>query len=94
MFEIKWSDDKQILLVGRFDAGHVDEARMFFDTVTGSCTVDCAGLTAISSSGLGILLSAQRRLRESGHSLKLINMDAHIRERFEVAGLDMIFDID
>jgi anti-anti-sigma factor len=94
MFDIKWGGDKQILLIGRFDASHVDQARDFFNTVTSSCTVDCSGMATITSSGLGVLLSAQRRLQESGHSLKLINMKPHIRERFDVAGLNVIFDID
>jgi anti-anti-sigma factor len=94
MFEVRWGEDKQIFLIGRFDAARVDEARDFFDSVTESCTVNCAGLTAISSSGLGVLLSTQRRLREAGHSLKLIHMNPHVRNRFEVAGLDIIFDIE
>lgn len=94
MFDIKWGNDKQILLIGRFDASHVDDARNLFNTVTSSCTVECAGLTNITSSGLGVLLSTQRRLQENGHSLKLINMKPHIRERFEIAGLNVIFDLD
>jgi anti-anti-sigma factor len=94
MFEIKWGIDDQILLIGRFDANQVGKARNLLNTVTRSCTVDCAGLTGITSSGLGVLLSTQRRLQESGHSLKLINMIPHIRERFEVAGLNVIFDLD
>ena len=94
MFEIKWGIDKQIHLIGRFDASHVDQARDLLSTVTKSCTVDCTGLISITSSGLGVLISTQRRLQGTGHSLKLINMKPHIREHFEVAGLNVIFDIE
>jgi anti-sigma B factor antagonist len=94
MFEITWGADGQIVLAGRFDAARVDQAREFFDSVSESCVVDCSGLTAISSSGLGVLLSTERRLRDAGHGMKLVNMKPHVRTRFEVAGLDIIFDID
>ncbi|MFH1755545.1 MAG: STAS domain-containing protein [Candidatus Latescibacterota bacterium] len=94
MFEITWGSGKKVLLIGRFDAHHVDMARDFFLDIDESCTVDCSGLTNITSSGLGVLLSAQRRLAEAGHGMKLIKMKQHVKDRFKVAGLDTIFDIE
>ena len=55
--------------------------------------VDFAKLDYISSAGLGILLAAQKRLSERGESLKLININSHIRDVFHFSGFDTIFDI-
>jgi anti-sigma B factor antagonist len=55
--------------------------------------VDFAKLDYISSAGLGILLAAQKRLSERGESLKLINVNSHIRDVFRFSGFDTIFDI-
>jgi hypothetical protein len=35
----------------------------------------------------------EKRLSEAGHELKLKNMNKHIREVFQYAGFDMIFEI-
>ena len=62
--------------------------------VTGSLVIDFAELDYISSAGLGVLLGAQKRLGESGSSLKLVSMNKHIREIFRIAGFDRIFEIE
>jgi anti-anti-sigma factor len=51
-------------------------------------------LEYISSAGLGMLLSVQKRLGESGNKLRLTQMNRHIREIFRMAGFDHIFDIE
>jgi anti-anti-sigma factor len=93
MFDAKLVENNEVQLFGRFDAPQVDKARSVFDTLSASTVVDFDGLEYISSAGLGILLMTQRRLRESGGGLKLINMNKHIRDVFEYAGFDKIFEI-
>ncbi|NIO02265.1 MAG: anti-sigma factor antagonist [Candidatus Latescibacteria bacterium] len=94
MFSIKRAKDGHILLVGRLDAAQVDRARNYFRSVTESCTLDFTDLDYISSAGLGFLLGTQKRLSESGHKLKLVNMNKYIRDIFRIAGFDNIFDIE
>lgn len=94
MFHAKISEDGEILLSGRFDAAQVEEARMVFDKTTKSSTVNFEELEYISSAGLGLLLATQKRLGESGDSLKLINMNKHIRDVFRYSGFDTIFEIE
>ncbi len=94
MFEIRRDDDGNIMLTGKLDASQADKARVFFDTITESCTLDFQDLVYISSAGLGILIGAQRRLSESDHKLKVKNLNNHISELFKVAGFDKIFDIE
>ena len=93
MFNATMPEEGQVRLSGRFDAAQVEKARSVFDRITTPTVVDFAELEYISSAGLGILLMTQRRLRESGKGLKLINMNKHIRDVFQYAGFDKIFEI-
>jgi anti-sigma B factor antagonist len=93
MFDIKDSGDGVISLEGRFDASQIDKAKSFFANVTTSCTVDFADLAYISSAGLGLLFATQKRLTDGGEAIKLVNLNPHIREIFQIAGFDNIFEI-
>ncbi len=94
MLKIDLGPNGEILLSGRFDASRVDYARGIFNTITSSSVVDFQNLEYISSAGLGVLLATQKRLAETGQSLKLINMNKHIRDVFQYAGFDTVFQID
>ena len=93
MFEIKLSENGTISLHGRLDASQVDTARAVLTQVTESCEVDFAELSYISSAGLGLLFGTQKRLVDDGGGLTLINLSPHIREIFQIAGFDNIFEI-
>ena len=93
MFEIKRDDDGTVSLNGRLDASQVDKARAVLDQLTESCEVDFAELSYISSAGLGLLFGAQKRLVDKGGGLTLLNLSPHIREIFQIAGFDNIFEI-
>jgi len=94
MFEIWRDEEGTIMLAGKLDASQAEKARAFLETVTESCTLDFKDLIYISSAGLGILVGVQRRLGETGHALKITNLNNHIRELFKIAGFDFIFDIE
>jgi len=93
MFEAELKGNNEIMLTGRFDASQVESAKKVFDSVTNSCEVDFTNLEYISSAGLSVLLVTQKRLSESGNSLKLRNMNKHIRDVFRYAGFDTVFEI-
>ena len=94
MFDIKVGDKDEILLFGRFDASQAEMAKEVFNNVTESTTVNFQELDYISSAGLSVLLMTQKRLNDSGHQLKLKNLNQHIREIFKYAGFDTIFEIE
>lgn len=94
MFRATISEDGEILLRGRFDAAQVEKAEMVLREIAKSTIVNFEELEYISSAGLGILLATQKRLNESGDSLKLINMNKHIRDVFRYSGFDTIFEIE
>lgn len=82
-----------IILSGRMDASQIEKANGVFNTVTKSCVVDFKELNYISSAGLGVLLKTLKRLGDSGGNMVLINMNDHIRDVFQYAGFDRIFEI-
>ena len=93
MFEAELKNNNDIKLTGRFDASQVENAKEVFNSVTSSCEVDFTNLEYISSAGLSVLLVTQKRLNESENSLKLTNMNKHIRDVFRYAGFDTVFEI-
>ncbi|HMC23528.1 MAG TPA: STAS domain-containing protein [Thermoanaerobaculia bacterium] len=93
MFDIREGTNHDLILSGRFDASQVERARGVFLTLNEGKTVDFAQLDYISSAGLGVLLAAQKRLSQRGQSLRLINVNSHIRDVFRFSGFDQIFEI-
>lgn len=93
MFDIQEGPNHDLILTGRFDAAQVEKAKSVFLSLSEGRTVDFAHLDYISSAGLGILLAAQKRLSERGQSLRLINVNSHIKDVFHFSGFDQIFDI-
>ena len=94
MFEMKIAGDGQILLSGRLDASQSEKAKSEFDKITTSAVVDLKDLEYISSAGLGVLFAAQKRLKDAGQGMKLVNMNQHIRDVFRYARFDLIFEIE
>jgi anti-sigma B factor antagonist len=94
MFDFKIDDQGQILLSGRLDASQSERAKKEFDKIVSSATVNFKDLEYISSAGLGVLFAAQKRLKEKGEGLKLINMNQHIRDVFRYARFDLVFTIE
>lgn len=94
MFEINRDADGTVHLHGRFDAAQIAAAKEVLSLADDSCVVDFAGLSYISSAGLGLLFATQKRLVDTGATLTLTNLNPHIREVFRIAGFDTIFPID
>ena len=87
-------NDNVVTLTGRFDASQEKAVYAVLDTLSGACIIDFKGLEYISSIGLGVLLKTHKRLSDSGGSLKLINLNAHIWQVFDYARFDLIIDIE
>ncbi|MEK6756885.1 MAG: STAS domain-containing protein [Bacteroidota bacterium] len=94
MFDIRMKDHDEVALSGRFDAAQVEKARSVFDQLTTTTVVDFKELDYISSAGLGVLMATQKRLKDAGHKLRLKNVTGHIRDVFNIARFDLIFDIE
>lgn len=93
MLQIDASEPQTIRLSGWLDAAQVQTAEPAFERITTSAVLDFQDLEYISSAGLGLLLSTQQRLGKAGHAIRLVNLSPHIRNVFECAGFDAIFDL-
>ncbi len=94
MFDLKVISDGHIALSGRLDASQAEKAKTEFDKVAKSAVVDFKDLEYISSAGLGVLFATQKRLKDAGQGLKLVNLNQHIRDVFRYARFDLIFEIE
>ena len=94
MLKIIIDDHGIVHLQGRLDASQAEEATKMLSKITSSAVVDFKELEYISSAGLGVLIAAQKRLKEAGHGLTLRNMNNHIKDVFRYARFDLIFKIE
>ena len=84
----------EVLLSGRLDASQTEKAKEVLDGLNDSAIVNFKNLDYISSAGLGILFATQKRLKAVGKSLKLSNMNQHIRDVFRYARFELVFEIE
>ncbi|HKB86375.1 MAG TPA: STAS domain-containing protein [Ignavibacteriaceae bacterium] len=55
--------------------------------------VDLSGITILNSSGMGILISGYRKMRDNGGLLKLANITNKIEGLLSITKLNQIFEI-
>lgn len=63
------------------------------DEAVKNLVVDLTDTVFIDSTGLGLLLGTQRRLRESGGQLAVVNDNDAVAMTFAITGLDQVLDI-
>ena len=83
-----------VVLEGRLDTTTAPELEGFLDKNydgTGSIVIDCEKLVYISSAGLRVLLSTQKKTKGA---LKLINVCELVMEVFEMTGFADILVIE
>jgi len=83
-----------IRLQGRLDARAVEEIKAEFQEVTNShVLLNLADVSFIDSSGLGLVVSTFRRIRENEGDLSLCALSPQVRTIFELTRLHRVFDI-
>ncbi|OQY10372.1 MAG: hypothetical protein B6I29_01540 [Marinitoga sp. 4572_148] len=87
-----------IKIIGEFTLYDVHEFKIEINSITSkkdinTVIMDCSGLITIDSTGIGQLISLQKRLKEKGKELILINMDEKIKKLFALLKLQEIFNI-
>ena len=95
--EIKKTDAQTVLeVVGRLDtttAPALDKTITEDISANTNLILDLKGLEYISSAGLRVLLSAQKRMQKKG-SMKLKNVCEEVMEVFEMTGFADILEIE
>lgn len=84
-------------LKGRLDTLNAAEAEVkLLPLIEGTnldITIDCTDFEYISSSGMRLFLTLQKRITANNGTLKIINLDENIMDVFEMIGFSKIFDI-
>ena len=97
MIEIKRNAENAIVeLVGRLDTTTAPSLEKTLNEDMGetkNLILDFKGLEYISSAGLRVLLSAQKRMQKIG-SMKVINVCEEVMEVFEITGFADILTIE
>ncbi|MDR1468072.1 MAG: STAS domain-containing protein [Spirochaetaceae bacterium] len=89
-------DTITLAVIGKLNAATADELGSAVDLALGetkSLVLDFKGLTYIASTGLRILVSAQKKLKASGGTLRITHVGEEVMEVFEITGMNDIFDI-
>jgi anti-anti-sigma factor len=93
MLTIEKIDENEWKFTGRFDASQADKAANELADSTGTVTIDMAGLSYISSMGLSVLVNTYKRLNQQGYTLRLTNINSHVRDIFKYTRLEQVFEI-
>ncbi len=84
-------------LNGKLDAYYSNELESrIHKVIQGECInilVDFIGVDYISSSGLRVMLSSLKKLKESDGQIKLSNLNPYVMQVFEISGYNQIFEI-
>ena len=93
MFDIRVDENGNVILSGRMYASRLKQAGEILSGIDETTTIDFQDLDYISSAGIELLLSVQKRLREKGETLRLVHLDPFIRDIFHFADLESVFNM-
>lgn len=94
MLTIEKKSANELKFIGRLDASQAEKAASHLSKKDETITIDMADLDYISSMGLSILVNTYKRLNENGHTIKLKNLNNHVRDVFKYTRLDQVFTIE
>ena len=99
--EIKRKDGDSMIIVdeNRIDVSNShllrEKLQMLYDEGSKVIVLDFNSVTSIDSSGLGKLLIFQKKLKERGGELKIINITSeYIRKMFKMIHLNKVINIE
>ncbi|MBO6585928.1 MAG: STAS domain-containing protein [Gracilimonas sp.] len=93
MLKIEEVSENELKFIGEFSASQESIASDKLSEHEETLTIDMGELKYISSMGLGVLVKTNHRLNENGHSLRLKNLNSHIKDIFKFTRLDQVFDL-
>ncbi|HHT65608.1 MAG: STAS domain-containing protein [Caldicoprobacterales bacterium] len=96
-----WSDQNNtwhISLAGEIDIYNAPELKnnllKLVEQNKGDIQIDCSDLKYIDSTGLGVLISALRRVKDYNGTIMIKNLQPYIYKIFTITGLDKVFTIE
>jgi anti-sigma B factor antagonist len=99
-FTVRKDDDKGVMVLGvdgQLIVGNRHELKQkVLDALEGgerTFLIDFSSTGYIDSSGLGVLVSLSKKIREGGGDLRLAGLNEDLRTLFELTKLDALFAI-
>ncbi len=90
---VRW----EVNLYGEVDIYNAEslksELHALIDEKKADIVLDCANLKYIDSTGLGVLVSALKKVKEAEKQISIINLKPYIAKIFTLTGMDKIFTI-
>jgi anti-sigma B factor antagonist len=87
-----------VRLYGEVDIYNADslksELHSLIDEKKADIVLDCTSLKYIDSTGLGVLVSALKKVKEAEKQIRIISLKPYIAKIFILTGLDKIFSIE
>lgn len=94
---IEQADGLLIRLGGRLDAYSTPAIETALTqaaaATAGTVTVDCGGVSYISSAGLRVLLVGAKAMRATGRTMRLAAVQPDVLDVITLAGMDSFFDV-
>ena len=91
-------DQWDVRLYGEVDIYNADslktEMHSLIDEKTADILLDCTNLKYIDSTGLGVLVSALKKVKEAQKQIRIVSLKPYIAKIFTLTGLDKIFLIE
>ena len=95
---VEGMDKWDVHLYGEVDIYNADslksELHALIDERKADIVLDCTSLKYIDSTGLGVLVSALKKVKEAERQISIVSLKPHIAKIFTLTGLDKIFDIE
>lgn len=83
---------------GEIDVSNISEFKdVLFQAIesqTPNVLLDCENLKYIDSTGLGVMVSALKKSKALGGTIKIVNLKPYLQKIFTITALDKIFDIE
>ena len=94
---IEQADGLLVRLTGRLDAYSTPAIEAALTqavaATTGSVTVDCSGVSYISSAGLRVLLVGAKAMKATGRKMRLTAVQTDVLDVITLAGMESFFDV-
>jgi anti-sigma B factor antagonist len=90
---VELDDSNSVRLMGELDIAGVQQVSARLEEGNRDVELDCAGLTFIDASGLGLFLTAQAACHERGGELFIVSPSRCVVRLLELTGLENVLTV-
>ncbi|MEA5004582.1 MAG: STAS domain-containing protein [Christensenella sp.] len=99
--QVRYDDQTKeivVLLDGDLDLNSVNDFKRRMDEsieeYKAGVSIDCSALRYIDSTGLGVLVSILKKVKEYDGTMKILQLKPYLFKIFDVTGLTKVFEIE